>query len=436
MANKAEVSQYVRTSTFPLDPNQEKVVFSEAQNILVVAGAGSGKTRVLTERIKHLLDIGVEPVNIVAITFTNMAADEMKARLKDVPSIGDAFIGTIHSFANRIYRESGETYRLMTEEEEQLIMEEILNKPAFRGLTMKRWLTYRDLCHKVELGREDEEKAATFLKPSEFNVLIKCPPEREKIRRRDNIITFDELIDYATNYYKSLGASIEHILVDELQDIGTLEYKFIRALNAEHYFFVGDDYQAIYGFKGGNVEIFKSLCNRDKNFTTYFLNRNYRSAEAIIKLGESIIKQVPDRIHKRAICQRPDLEGFYRVDTKNNTNHLTQLLLSDKANWRDWFVLTRTNKEAYQLADLLDDNLIDYCFIRRSELTLDELQEAMRKNLVKIMTVHAAKGLENKKVILFGRFPLKTPPYMVQYDERKVMYVGVTRAIEELYIFN
>ena len=77
MANKLGAPQYVRTSTFPLDPDQEKVVFSEAQNILVVAGAGSGKTRVLTERIKHLLDIGVEPVNIVAITFTNMAADEM-----------------------------------------------------------------------------------------------------------------------------------------------------------------------------------------------------------------------------------------------------------------------------------------------------------------------------------------------------------------------
>lgn len=427
--------QFVHTSTFPLDPDQEKVVFSEAKNILVVAGAGSGKTRVLTERIKHLLDQGVDPVNIVAITFTNMAADEMKARLRDVDTIGDAFIGTIHSFANKIYRNSGEEYRIMTEEEEQLIMEEILNKPEFSELSLKRWLQYRDLCHKIDLGREDESKAESFLKPSEMNVLFKCPPERERIRKRDGIITFEELIEYATKYYESLGASIEHILVDELQDIGTAEYKFIRALNAEHYFFVGDDYQAIYGFKGGNVDIFKSLCNRDKNFTTYFLNRNYRSAKAIIECGETIIKQVPDRIRKKAVVVSTE-QGSVSLHNKANLQQLVQLLTADKHCWRDWFVLTRTNKEAYQLADLLDDNLIDYYFIRRSELTLDELQEAMQKNLVKIMTVHAAKGLENKKVILCGRFPMRVPSYLNNYDERKVMYVGVTRAIDELHIFS
>jgi superfamily I DNA/RNA helicase len=111
-------------------------------------------------------------------------------------------------------------------------------------------------------------------------------------------------------------------------------------------------------------------------------------------------------------------------------------LKNDKQNWRDWFILTRTNKEAYQLADLLDDEGIDYCFITRSEMTLDELQDAMKKNLVKIMTVHASKGLENKKVILYGRFPIQQPPYMRNPEERKVMYVGVTRAIESLYIFN
>ena len=85
-----------------LDTNQEQIVNSTAKNIIVSAGAGSGKTRVLTERVKHLIDIGVSPENIVCITFTNKAADEMRSRLEDVPCIGDAFIGTIHAFANRI----------------------------------------------------------------------------------------------------------------------------------------------------------------------------------------------------------------------------------------------------------------------------------------------------------------------------------------------
>lgn len=419
-----------------LDAAQAAVVTSDAQNILVVAGAGSGKTRVLTERIKYLLANGVDPCDIVAITFTNMAADEMKARLADVDDIGDAFIGTIHSFANRIYKNSDEVYRIMTEEEEQLIYEEICNLPKYKGqLTIKKWLKFKDMEKQAAVGRISEEEAWSVLLPSERNVIYTSKGDFERIRKRDNIITFDELIEYATAYYESLGASIEHLLVDEFQDIGTLEYKFIRALNATHYFFVGDDYQAIYGFKGGNVDIFKSLCNRDPSFKTYFLNNNYRSSREIIELAEKVIAQVPDRIHKKAVVRNTNM-GMIAIDRKDHAERIVHLLNKDKANWRDWFILTRTNKEAYQLADLLDDNDINYCFIHRSELTLEELEEAMKTNLVKIMTVHSAKGLENKKVILYGNFPIKQPPYLRNPDERRVMYVGVTRAIESLYIFN
>lgn len=418
-----------------LDEQQNIAVTSNKPNILVVAGAGSGKTRVLTERIKFLLAEGIQPSNIVAITFTNMAADEMKARLKSIDVIGDAFIGTIHSFANRIYKNSGNPYRIMTEEEEQLIYEEIFNMPQYAGLTIKRWLQYMDLKKQADIGKIDESVCEEFLIPSERNVLYTCAGDFARIRKRDNIITFDELLTYATAYYESLGASIEHLLVDEFQDIGTLEYKFIRALNAEHYFFVGDDYQAIYGFKGGNVDIFKGLCNRGTEFTTYFLNNNYRSCKEIIDLGERIIAQVPDRIHKKAVVQNKN-KGIVVIDNKRHIDRIGSLLLQDRANWRDWFILTRTNKEAYQLADLLDDEGIDYCFLRRSDMTLEELEEAMKTNLVKIMTVHSAKGLENKKVILFGHFPVQQPGYMRNPEERRVMYVGVTRAINELYLFN
>ena len=419
-----------------LDPAQAAAVTSDAQNILVVAGAGSGKTRVLTERIKYLLSNGVDPSDVVAITFTNMAADEMKARLADVDNIGDAFIGTIHSFANRIYKNSDEPYHIMTEEQEQLIYEEIFNLPKYKGqLTIKKWLKFKDAEKLAATGRIDESEAWEILSPSERNVLYTCNGDFERIRKRDNIITFDELIEYATAYYESLGATIEHLLVDEFQDIGTLEYKFIRALNAEHYFFVGDDYQAIYGFKGGNVDIFKSLCNRDPAFKTYFLNNNYRSCREIIELAEKVIAQVPERIHKKAVVCNTD-KGMVAVDRRDHSERIVRLLQNDKNNWRDWFVLTRTNKEAYQLADLLDDEGINYCFIHRSELTLEELEEAMKSNLVKIMTVHSAKGLENKKVILYGNFPIKQPPYLRNPDERRVMYVGITRAIERLYLFN
>lgn len=417
-----------------LDNQQEAIVTSKARNILVVAGAGSGKTRVLTERIKKLLDDDVQPHNIVAITFTNLAAEEMRERLKEVPSIGDVFIGTIHSFANRIYKNSGIPYSLMTEQAEHLIYEEILNKPKYSALTYKRWLQYKDLEKMAELGRIDDSAVTDFLNPSERDVLYKSPDEVFAIMRRDNIITFNDLITHATDYYESLGATIEHLLVDELQDIGTNEYRFIRALNAENYFFVGDDWQAIYGFKGGNVEIFKSLID-DNEFAKYFLTNNYRSCKAVVDTGLRVISQIQDKIAKDVIILS-NTEGYVTTQSKSHLDRLVKLLLKDKENYRDWFILTRTNREAYNIADLLDDNRIDYAFIRKSDLTLEELQDAMAANQVKILTVHSAKGLENKKVILYGNFPLVQPAYMRNLEERKVMYVGVTRAIEELHIFN
>ncbi len=425
----------VMTGVVELDDEQAAAVYSEAPNILVVAGAGSGKTRVLTERIRHLVDQGVDPVEIVAITFTNMAADEMRRRLRDIPGIGDAFIGTIHSFANRIYHHSGEMYSLLTEEAEHLIMEEILNYPQHSGLTMKRWLAYRGIQQAIVMGRADESMLENFLTPAEFNVMIRCESFKEKIRKRDNIISFGELITYATEYYTSLGASMSYILVDEFQDIGTREYEFIQALKAEQYFFVGDDYQAIYGFSGGNVDIFHHLVRGDTGFQIYYLQRNYRCAREILDCGERIMQQVSNRIDKKCLCAS-SAKGSVTIHSREHLDQITRLLAAEQNSWGEWFILTRTNREAYQLADLLDDTAINYCFIRRSDMTLDELDEAMAKNLVKIMTVHSSKGLENRKVILFGKFPLKIPRWWSNFDERRVMYVGVTRAMEELHIFN
>jgi DNA helicase-2/ATP-dependent DNA helicase PcrA len=425
----------VQKAKINLDTYQGEIVKSEADRILVVAGAGSGKTRVLIERINHLLEKGVEPHNIVAITFTNIAAEEIRERLQHVPVVGDMFIGTIHSFANRIYKSSGEKYTILTETSRQLIYEEILSKPQHSGLTFKRWLGYMDLQKAVSLNLAPEEKLSEYLLPSELNILIRCPEMAKQIMKRDNIIDFEQLLKHSTAYFTSLGARVEHLLVDELQDIDTLEYAFIKCLNAQNYFLVGDDWQAIYGFKGGNVGIFYSLL-RDDSYRKYYLENNYRNCREIVDLGLQIIADVPNITEKAINVCNVSSDGHICVYSKNKTAMLVSLLQRNKDSWRDWFILTRTNKEAYAIADLLDDNEIDYCFIKRAELTLEELRETMKSNQVKVMTVHSAKGLENKNVILYGNFPLKVPKYIRNYEERKVMYVGITRASEQLHIFN
>jgi len=412
---------------------QKLAIESKSKKILVIAGAGSGKTKVLTERIKRLIKEEKVPAhNIVAITFTNLAAEEMKERLKSVEGIGDAFIGTIHSFANKIYKTSGVNYKLLVPEVEQKIYHEVLSKRENKEkLSFRKWMSFKDLKQKVEQGKESEFRLRDFLKPSETNFLFNVvKKEVKRIYKRDNIIDFEELLKHALEYFKKIGAKLEHLFVDEVQDIGNLEYEFIKTLNAENYFLVGDDFQSLYAFKGGNVNIFKTLA-KDKEFDNYYLTKNFRCSKKIIDLGTKIISQLGTQvIHKEIVPHRSN-EGFIKVHSKGDFETLLNLL---SKNYKDWFLLTRTNKEAYDLCNVL--GMIPHIFIRKADYSLSEIKTLLSMDKVKILTVHSSKGLESKKVILYGNFPIYAPNYIRNVDERKVMYVGITRAEDELHIFN
>lgn len=418
-----------------LDNQQQEIVNSTDKNILVVAGAGSGKTRVLIERIRKMLTEGVPAHNIVAITFTNMAAEEMKERFADIDTIGDAFIGTIHSFANKIYKTSGIQYQILNAEIEQKVYHEVLSMSEYKDLTFRRWLKYADLQQKVERFQASEDELHSFLLPSEQNVLLTCKKDVYRIYKRDNIIDFKQLLEYSTAYYQSIGAKLEHLFVDELQDIDKTEYFFLVSLRAENYFFVGDDWQAIYGFKGGDVNIFKGL-TQDATFRTYYLTNNYRNTQSITKLGTQVIQQASKVIIPKNVNVMSKTEGVVTIHTKAQIGLIIDLFEKDLENLKDWFLLTRSNKEAYELFESLKDADVPVTFIKKTDYTLQELREVMKENSVKILTVHSSKGLENKKVILYGNFPIVQPSYMLNMEERKVMYVGVTRASEELHIFN
>lgn len=203
-------------------------------------------TRVLTERVKKILLNGVEPSNVVVISFTNMAAEELKERLIDVPGIGDAFIGTIHSFANRIFKNSNEDYKLYTEEIQDQFMTVLVNLYA-RNLTMDKYFIWKDARKKIELGLLDETELQALLLPSELYELnvfmgdIKNEEYKETIPslcKKHNVITFDELLKKTTAYFKEIGGKVEYLFVDEFQDIGPLEKNFFKSLNADNYFYV------------------------------------------------------------------------------------------------------------------------------------------------------------------------------------------------------
>lgn len=431
-----------------LDQQQKAIVESDSPNIIVVAGAGSGKTRVITERVKYLLESGVSPHNIVAITFTNLASEEMRERLRDVKGIGDTFIGTIHSFANKIMKFSGEEYKLFNDELDNKYHQELIAKYC-KFLTFERYLSYKDLKSDAEIGKASEYEVQNFFTPSErgeFSMLhrslydirqelkqgveSKYPESIETLCKKDNVITFDELLIKADNYFRSIGASVDHLLVDEFQDVGTLEFRFVSGLSAKNNFFVGDDFQSIYGFKGGNVQLFLKLVE-DSNFDTFFLTNNYRNSKEILSLADIVISQVNGKINK-TITPKIDKEGEVNILSKQKLRHA----LSQIDDFKSWFILTRTNKELFHVANECATMGIPYITFKREGLSLAELRRNMNSNRVKILTVHTSKGLEADNVILYGNFPMRCPAYMNNEEERKVMYVGVTRARNKLIVLN
>ena len=421
-----------------LDESQLEIVNSNEKNIIVEAGGGSGKTRVLIERIKRLLNDGIEPQNIVAITFTNMAAEEMKERLVDVKGIGDCFIGTIHSFANKIFKNSNEDYKIYSDEIENRFMNVLISLYA-KHLSMDRYLIYKDLQHKIDLGKANEEELSATMTPSEMyeiNIFFggetsnDYPQTIKTLCKKYNVITFDELLKRTTEYFKEINGKVEYLFVDEFQDIGPLEKNFFVALNADNYFYVGDEKQAIYAFKGGNVSYFLNLI-RNKNWKTYYLNNNYRCGEKIIDIANEVICQADDVLSLKSVC-KSGKQGEVIIDSRYK---LEKYLLSIK-NYKDWFILVRTNKDLIKLESTMQDLNIPYVSFRKGEMTLEQMRSCMAQDKIKLLTIHTSKGLESPNVLLWGNFPIKQKPYLRNNDELKVLYVGCTRAIDKLIILN
>ena len=421
-----------------LDDKQLEIVNSNEPRIIVEAGAGSGKTRVLIERIKKILKDGVPACNIVAITFTNMAAEEMKERLADIPNIGDCFIGTIHSFANKIFKNSGENYRLLSEDIQDQFMNVFISLYC-KYLTMDQYLKYKDLKKKLDLGRISEyelEEKISYAELYEIDVFFGTKEDENyeenlyTLCKRHNVITFDELIKKTTAYFKEINGKVEYLFVDEFQDIGPLEKNFFKALNADNYFYVGDEKQAIYGFKGGNVSYFLNLIN-NPNWKTYYLTNNYRSGEKIIDTANLVISQATDIIRTSTRCMSNKI-GEIIVDSKYSIEYY----LNQITDYKDWFILVRSNKDLVKLENELIKLEIPYISFRKGEMTLEEMRKCMSENKVKLLTIHTSKGLESPNVIMWGNFPLRQKPYMRNEEELKVEYVGITRAIDKCIILN
>lgn len=333
-----------------LNKRQEQIVCAQDDAILCLAGAGSGKTHTLVERIRHLIsDCNVVTSEIVAITFTNLAANEMKKRLDTIR--GEMYLGTIHSYANKI-------------------------------------------CIMNGLDTTD---------------LIKTEQ-------------YDELLRMASDSCITKYPRIKHLLVDEAQDMSSLESYFISSLPADNIFLIGDDRQNIFQFRGCSDKYIRNLYNNN-SFTKYYLNLDYRNAPNIISYANSLLGTYkPLSLDSVAVKNK---SGY--VDTKATFDEVMQEI-KDSKNWNSWFVLTRTNMELNKAYDLLEDEGIPCVSFKKSDVdSLEEYDDLLNSNKVKILTIHSAKGLERRNVVVIGARNFNI-------TEQKLFYVAATRAEDSLYV--
>ncbi|MDD5547938.1 MAG: UvrD-helicase domain-containing protein [Candidatus Pacebacteria bacterium] len=293
-----------------LNEKQKEAAEHKSGPLLITAGAGSGKTRTLVNRVMHLLNLGIKPGEILAITFTNKAADEMRSRIlkskilplpktksdfqEDFP-----FIGTFHSFGAKILKSEApyfgrtKNFTIFDSEDslsliKRILKEKDLPKERFNPLAIAAKIS--NIKSELEEPEESETDARLF---SIFKTY-------EHALQKNNAFDFDDLIEKPVRIFQKEKAVLEkyqnkfsHVLVDEYQDINTSQYFLIKLLSQIHknIFVIGDDAQSIYSFRGSDFRIFLNFENDWPEAKIIKLEENYRSSANIVNASSFLIKK-------------------------------------------------------------------------------------------------------------------------------------------------
>ena len=349
-----------------LNEEQIKPVLDTEGAVLVIAGAGSGKTRVLTTRIAYLvLEKDVNPGNIMAITFTNKAAGEMKERLvKFVGGIGDMWVSTIHSMCVKILRshidklgyDRNFTIYDETDKDKALkLVLERLNLPADKFLKSAKSIisNAKNDCLSPDAYKQ---KYYDFRLVQEFYSIYS---EYEKDLARSNSLDFDDLLfktyqlfvehQDVASYYSN---KFEYIHIDEFQDTNTVQFEIVKRLALSHgnLFVVGDDDQSIYGWRGAKIENILNFDDIYRGAKVYKLERNYRSTKKILQLANAIISHNTERREKELWTDNSDgvkVETFVGMDENNEAAftalQIKNLMARSSLTYRDFAVFMRIN---------------------------------------------------------------------------------------------
>lgn len=352
---------------------------------LVLAGAGSGKTRVLTERIIKLIDDGVSPYNILAITFTNKAAKEMRVRVQN--KIGDVansiFIGTFHSFGLRILRENydaigySSNITILDTDDTKSLIKRILKENSFDPADYD----IKHIISKISSAKNDGISPLEFSKLflNEHDKVIGLVYEKYlKLLKENNSVDFDDLLLKPVEIFKKRKDILEkyqerfrYILVDEYQDTNSIQYELCKMLAKKYnnIFVVGDANQSIYSWRNADYRNILNFEKDYKNAHVVLLEENYRSTNTILKAANSVIKNNNEGTKLNLWTSIVDGEKveYIRVEDeiKESSFVINKIkeLVSEGYSYSDFAVLYRTNAQSRTVEEAFVRNNIPYNII-------------------------------------------------------------------------
>ena len=373
-----------------LNEAQQEAVKNFEGPSLIIAGAGSGKTRVLTYRIAHLLQSGVQPSSILALTFTNKAAREMKERIADVvgPQVSKyLWMGTFHSIFSRILRAEAKlidypsTFTIYDTQDSKSLLRTIIKSMALEENTYKPSLIMGRISaaknnlvlpagyRQNETVRESDQ-AARIPKTGEIY--------EEYVRRCKNAgaMDFDDLLLMTNVLFKRFPETLQkyqhifrYILVDEYQDTNFSQYLIVKKLAELHHNLsvVGDDAQSIYSFRGARIENILNFKNDYPNFKVYKLEQNYRSTQTIVNAANSIIAKNKNQLQKTVFSENDAGSKIKVLNAINDqeegflvVNEIFQKRMSEHDNYADFAILYRTNAQSRVFEEVLRKRNIPY----------------------------------------------------------------------------
>ncbi len=373
-----------------LNDEQYAAVTAEPGAALVLAGAGSGKTRTLTYRVAYLLYKGVKPYEILLLTFTNKSANEMLERVENLTGVGKRQLwgGTFHSISQRILRIHGESvglnrnYTILDESEAESLLKNAITRvnPAFskgknnpKPRVVHNLISYaRNTCKDVL----DEANDRYPMLKGVANTIADAFKLYQKIKLEQQVVDYDDLLEYALKllseqpeiaaYYQE---RFKHILVDEFQDTNRLQSKIVDLLGVHHQIMaVGDDAQCIYTWRGANFDNIMRFTERHPNAAIHKIETNYRSSPQILEFANAVLAAQPSGKGYskilRAIRPNGEKPQFTPImDARNQASFVLQRiqgLIDEGRSLSDIAILYRAHYQAMDLQMELTRRGIDY----------------------------------------------------------------------------